>query len=158
MRDPNQRARLDIDLYIGCSPAAWNVPTIGADRNMSAVTVGPGTNGSCRWSTSNFSSHSARIVRSCACGLGEIGAIDPLDALRIDGPMTVTPPSDGGRVGGREDLHVVAALAQRTGEPEHLSLHATGHGEAVRTDHPDVHVAPRPAQPRRSGGAMPSAS
>ena len=100
IRDPNQRARLDIDLYIGCSPAAWNVPTIGAERSMSAVTVGPGTSGSCRWRTSNFSSHSARMVRSCAWGLGEIGAMEPLAAFITDGPMTVTPPSVGGASAG----------------------------------------------------------
>ena len=64
----------------------------------------------------------------------------------------------GGRgVRRRQDLDVVPTLAQRPGQTQHLALHTTGHGEAVGTDHPDVHDAD-PAQPRRGGGVMPSAS
>ena len=51
--------------------------TIGAVCTSSAVIVGPGTNGSWRWRTSNSSSLSARMVRSCADGSGASGAIEP---------------------------------------------------------------------------------
>ena len=60
------------------SPERWNVPTVGTSVNSRAVRLGPGTNGSCRCSTSNASSRRARMVRRTQAGSGAIGAIEPL--------------------------------------------------------------------------------
>ena len=77
-------------------PAAWKVPMSGAVLKNIAVWVGPGHSGSCRWTTSNASSRSARIVRSCADRSGAIGATDPLAAVGTLLPSGVTPASGGG--------------------------------------------------------------
>ena len=78
------------------SPAAWKVATSGAVLKRIAVCVGPGAKGSWRWTTSNASSRSARMVRSWAETSGAIGATDPLDGVGMLTPSGVTPASGGG--------------------------------------------------------------
>ncbi len=82
--------------YPNDTPAAWNVPTVGARWTSSAVIVGPGAIGSCRWITSNASSLRARSVRSAADGSGASGATDPLAAVGNELPSEVTKLSGGG--------------------------------------------------------------
>src|SRR5438128_2741852 len=82
--------------YALLAPARWNVPTTGRSLTRRLVTVGPGTRGSWRWTTSNSSSLSARIVRSAQAGSGAIGATLPFDDSGTDLPSGVTPPSGGG--------------------------------------------------------------
>jgi hypothetical protein len=73
----------------------WNVPSIGPARRMSVVIGGPGAIGSCRCSTSNSSSRTARIVRSAADGSGASGAIEPLAAVGKLLPSGVTNVAGG---------------------------------------------------------------
>lgn len=70
--------------------------TIGANRNNSAVTVGPGAIGSWRCNTSNASSLIARIVRNAADGSGASGTIEPFAAVGRLLPSGVTNGSGGG--------------------------------------------------------------
>jgi hypothetical protein len=78
------------------TPAAWNVPTIGAPPITSVVIGGPGASGSWTWITSNCSSRRARIVRSAAEASGANGAIEPLAAVGRLLPSGVTNGSGGG--------------------------------------------------------------
>ena len=72
------------------------MPTIGANLNNSAVTVGPGAIGSCKCKTSNASSLIARIVRNAADGSGASGTIEPFAAVGKLLPSGVTNGSGGG--------------------------------------------------------------
>jgi hypothetical protein len=76
-------------------PAAWNVPISGASSIRSAVAGGDGANGSCRFTTSNASSHRARIVRSCAGRSGANVAIEPFASTGIELPSGMTAGSGG---------------------------------------------------------------
>ncbi|CAB4764779.1 unannotated protein [freshwater metagenome] len=82
--------------YQAMSPAAWNVPIIGARRNSNAVIVGPGAIGSCKCKISKASSLIARIVRSAAEGSGASGAVEPFAAVGRLLPSGVTNGSGGG--------------------------------------------------------------
>ena len=119
-----------------------------AQPNSSAVIVGPGAIGSCRWMTSKSSSRSARIVRSCADGSGASGATEPFAAVGTLRPRGVTPASGGGPSHGPEHAHLVARAAQSPGQAQHLALHAARDGQRVRADQADAH---RRETLRRSG-------
>ena len=80
-----------------CSDAAWNVPTLGISLPSNAALVGPGANGSCRWSTSGANTRNASSVRSDAVVWSWTnGTTLPLDATPVVGPTVVTPGSGGG--------------------------------------------------------------
>src|SRR5262245_22590304 len=58
--------------------------------------VGPGASGSCRWSTSNASSASARMVLRAQEGSGASGATEPFAAVGMELPNGMTNCSGGG--------------------------------------------------------------
>ncbi len=82
--------------WYGTSPAAWNVPTIGPLKPISALTVGPGTIGSWRCTTSGSRLRNASAVRRAVARPGEIGAMEPFDSHSTVGPTLTIVGSGGG--------------------------------------------------------------
>ena len=76
-------------------------------------------------------------MRSAADGSGASGAIDPLAAVGRLLPSGVTNALGRRAVARPEDPRLVALPPQLAGQPQHLALHAAGHGQAVRADQPD---------------------
>ena len=74
-----------------------------------------------------------------ADGSGASGATEPLAAVGMLLPRGVTPAVGRRAVARAEHPDLVARAPQRPGQPEHLALHAAGHGEAVRADEADPH-------------------
>ena len=73
-------------------------------RGDSAVKVGPGANGSCRWITSNCSSNNTRMVRRAHAGSGASGATLPLADVGRLLPSGVTKVAGGGPSHGPSTL------------------------------------------------------
>ena len=79
------------------------------------------------------------MVRSCADGSGASGATEPLAAVGMLLPSGVTQPSGGGPSHGPSTRASWPLARSARHQPEHLRLHAAGHGEAVGADQADPH-------------------
>ena len=115
------------------SPDAWNVPTIGPLKPMSALRHGPGHRRLVQVHDVGLEACAApRAVRRARRAAGR----DRRDrAVRV--PLDARPDGhDAGlgrrAVARRDDARVDAELAQRAREPEHLALHAAGARQRVR--------------------------
>ena len=89
---------------------------------------------------SNSSSRRARMVRSVPARSGATGAIDPLAAVGMLLPSGRDEQLGRRAVARRQHPGLVAEPAQHPGQPEHLGLHTTWHGEAVGADQADPHL------------------
>ena len=134
------------------SPDAWNVPTIGPLKPISALRHGPGTAGSCRCTTSGSMLRITSAVRRAVARPGEIGATEPLEFHSTLGPTDTIAGLGRRAVARTDDAHVDAELAQLARQAEHLALHAAGTRERVRRRHHDPHARHRLSRTFRSLG------
>ena len=144
-RRPASQRRLRLATrYAALSPAAWNVPTIGAGCMTSAVMVGPGRERLVQVDDVEVLVAQRPDRAQRADGSGASGAIEPLAAVGRLLPSGVTQSSGGGPSHGASTRASWPSARSDAGQPEHLALDATRDGEAVRADQADAHRATVP--------------